>query len=288
MDKSSREKISKKFLDLVDIFRILCTKVLVTQLCLTFWDSMDCSPPCSSVHGNLQVRILEWVAIPFSWRSSWPRDWTWVSCIAGEFSNIWVPFRALPSEAQGKPLSDKNHVMISTDAEKAFDKFNIQAQACSWWSCQQVLLTGRHTLAPDTGHGACHLGVVSDVHEVVLVMLGVIKWSHHGLAFSCLQGPQSFCFCLLFPNRHIRCLMFSNGSSEARKGFSLDNCSIYCVCVVYAAKNVISQFVSSMSAQLMCWPCQTLISSYLIFQRMRTRLSNGEANPCLCPIESGR
>ena len=62
MDKSSREKISKKCLDLVDIFRILCAKVLVTQLCLIFWDSMDCSPPGSSVHGNLQVRILEWVA----------------------------------------------------------------------------------------------------------------------------------------------------------------------------------------------------------------------------------
>ena len=66
MDKSSREKISKKCLDLVDIFRILCAKVLVTQLCLIFWDSMDCSPPGSSVHGNLQARILEWLAIRFS------------------------------------------------------------------------------------------------------------------------------------------------------------------------------------------------------------------------------
>lgn len=174
-----------------------------------------------------------------------------------------------------------------TDAEKAFDKLNIQAQVCSQPSCQQRLLTGRHTLASGTGHGACHLGVISDVHEVVLVM-GVTEWSHHGLAFSCLHGPQSFCFCLLFPNRHITCLTFSNGSSEARKGFSLDNCSIYRICVIYAVKNVISQFVSSMSAQLMCWPCQTLISSHLTFQRTRTRLSNGEANPCLCPIESGR
>ena len=41
-------------------------KVLVTQSCLTLYDSMDCSPPSSSVHGILQARILEWVAIFFS------------------------------------------------------------------------------------------------------------------------------------------------------------------------------------------------------------------------------
>ena len=41
-------------------------KVLVTQSCLTLCDSMDCSPPSSSVHGVLQARILEWIAFPFS------------------------------------------------------------------------------------------------------------------------------------------------------------------------------------------------------------------------------
>ena len=40
-------------------------KVLVAQLCPTLWDPMDCSPLGSSVHGILQARILEWVAIPF-------------------------------------------------------------------------------------------------------------------------------------------------------------------------------------------------------------------------------
>ena len=39
-------------------------------------DSVDCSPPGSSVHGILQARILEWVAMPFSKGSSWGRDWT--------------------------------------------------------------------------------------------------------------------------------------------------------------------------------------------------------------------
>ena len=49
------------------------------------YDHMDCSPPGSSVHGISQARILEWISIPFSRRSSWPRDQTWVSCIAGGF-----------------------------------------------------------------------------------------------------------------------------------------------------------------------------------------------------------
>ena len=44
------------------------SEVLVTQLCSSLCDSMDCSLPGSSVHGILQGRILEWVAIPFSRR----------------------------------------------------------------------------------------------------------------------------------------------------------------------------------------------------------------------------
>ena len=40
--------------------------MLVTQLCLTLCDSLHCSPPGSSVHGILQIRILKWGAIPFS------------------------------------------------------------------------------------------------------------------------------------------------------------------------------------------------------------------------------
>ena len=51
---------------------------------------MDCSPPGSSVHGISQARILEWVAISFSRGSSWPRDQTWVSCIAGGFFTYWT------------------------------------------------------------------------------------------------------------------------------------------------------------------------------------------------------
>ena len=52
--------------------------------------SMDCCLPGSSVHGILQARILEWVAIPFSRGSSRPKDWSWVSCIAGRLFTVWA------------------------------------------------------------------------------------------------------------------------------------------------------------------------------------------------------
>ena len=55
-------------------------KVKVTQLCLTLCDPMDCT-----VHGILQARILEWVAVPFSRGSPEPRNQSRVSCIAGGF-----------------------------------------------------------------------------------------------------------------------------------------------------------------------------------------------------------
>ena len=68
--------------------------VLLTKLCPTLCDPMDCSPPGSSVHGVLQATILEWVAISFS----------------GDLPNTWIEpgsptLRAdsLPSEPPGKP-----------------------------------------------------------------------------------------------------------------------------------------------------------------------------------------
>ena len=69
--------------------------VLVAQLCPTLCDPMDCSPPGSSVLGIIQAGMLEWVAIPFSRGSpgrgsSWPRDWTQVSLIAGRFFTVWT------------------------------------------------------------------------------------------------------------------------------------------------------------------------------------------------------
>ena len=62
----------------------------VAQSCLTLWDPMDYSLPGSSLHGILQARVLEWVAISFSRGSSRPRDRTQVYCIPGRCFNLWA------------------------------------------------------------------------------------------------------------------------------------------------------------------------------------------------------
>ena len=62
----------------------------VAQSCLTLWDPMDCSLPGFSVHGIFQARVLQWVAISFTRGSSWPRDRTQVSCIAGRCFTFWA------------------------------------------------------------------------------------------------------------------------------------------------------------------------------------------------------
>src|SRR5574337_84683 len=68
--------------------KTLCVHAKSLQSCLILCDPMDCSPPGSSVHGILQVRILEWVAMPSSRGSSQPRGGTQVSCIAGGFYHL--------------------------------------------------------------------------------------------------------------------------------------------------------------------------------------------------------
>ena len=82
-DKTQKQSLSQSL--------ALKVKALVTQLCPILCYPMDCYLLGSSVHGLLQARILmEWVAIPFFWGSSSPRDRTLVSCIAGRLLIIWA------------------------------------------------------------------------------------------------------------------------------------------------------------------------------------------------------
>ena len=85
------------------------------QACLILCHPMDCSPPGSSVHGILQARILEWVAVPPSRGSSWPRDRACISCTAGGFFAADLPGKPIyiltNNEMEGshlqKPLQDR-------------------------------------------------------------------------------------------------------------------------------------------------------------------------------------
>ena len=65
-------------------------KVKVAQSCPTLCDPID-----HTVYEILQARILEWIAFPFSSRSSQPRDRTQVSRVASRFFTSWAPREAL-------------------------------------------------------------------------------------------------------------------------------------------------------------------------------------------------
>ena len=129
--------------------------VIVTQSCPTLCNPMDCSPPGSSVHGILQARILEWIAIPFS-RSSWPRDPTWVSCIAGRFFTIWAT-----RGARGHRESAANR--------KCWVAFSPEGQAST-----QVLLSG---------------SAFVDIDYFIAGSLGLLYQSILGIFFSTTQLP---------------------------------------------------------------------------------------------------
>ena len=118
----------------------MCVSVLVAQLCLTLCDPMDCSPPGSSVHGILQARILEWVAIPFSRGSSQPRDWTQVSCTASRFFTTEPPGKPHQSEwSSSKSLQVINGGEGGEKREPFYTAGGTQAGAASMEKSREVL-----------------------------------------------------------------------------------------------------------------------------------------------------
>ena len=80
-----------------------CESVSHSVVSNSLWPHWLYSLPGSSVHEILQAIILEWVAIPFSRGSSWPRDRTHVSCTAGGFFTIWAT----------RVSKEKSHVLLS-------------------------------------------------------------------------------------------------------------------------------------------------------------------------------
>ena len=85
----------------------------IAQLRPTLCYPTDCSLSGSSIHGILQERILEWVAISFSRGSSWPRDQTQVSSIAGRCSTLWVTWIPyITHSVQFSSVQSHSHVWL--------------------------------------------------------------------------------------------------------------------------------------------------------------------------------
>ena len=82
-------------------------------------DSLDWSPPGSSIRGIFQTRILGWVAISLSRASSWPRDRAQVSCIS--CTGRWILYHHTPWEALSIAIQVVNHVaLISNNKLRIF------------------------------------------------------------------------------------------------------------------------------------------------------------------------
>jgi len=113
---------------------------------------MDCSLPGFSVHGILQARLLEWLAIPFSRGSSQPWDWTQTSCTEGSFYTIWTT-----REAQR---------LIRVNVYWAFPVRQLISYESLWWmpyveitwpcfSMRQLLLSSANTGGEAEAHPGC-------------------------------------------------------------------------------------------------------------------------------------
>ena len=86
--------------------------LICAQSCPPLCNHMACTLPGSSVHGILQAGVLEWVAIPFSRRSSQPRDWTRVSWIACRNSLPSEPPRTFYGQRSLAGYSPWSHTRI--------------------------------------------------------------------------------------------------------------------------------------------------------------------------------
>ena len=96
------------------------TESEVAQSCPTLCDTMNCSLPASSIHGIFQARILEWVAMSFSRVSSWPRDWTWVSYIAGRLFTVWATRESLTGQLNNnKCLKNLCNCALTSDGQNS-------------------------------------------------------------------------------------------------------------------------------------------------------------------------
>ena len=94
------------------------------QSCPTLCDPTDCNPPGFSVYAIFQARISEWVTISFSRGTSWPRDWTWVSCISctvGGFFHSSLCSNTVCSHRAS--LSNQWNIMSLEDSHPSFFYF---------------------------------------------------------------------------------------------------------------------------------------------------------------------
>ena len=163
---------------------------------------MDFSPPGSSVHGISQERILEWVAISFSRGSSWPWDWTCVSCIGRRGLYNWATWEApyiLIVDVQSLshvltflPPHGQHHsrFLCPPPSPRVFSS----SHPLSWW-CYPSLVQFSCSVVPDAlrSHGPQHARspCLSPAPGVYPNSCPLSWWCHPTISSSVI--PFSFC-----------------------------------------------------------------------------------------------
>ena len=192
---------------------------------------MDCSPPGSSVPGVLQARILEWIVIPYSRASSWPRNQTWVACIAGSFFTVWAAREALEIlESKCFAICNCYKLMIVSKkmlrywpqlpvngnlaGNRVFVGDQVKTRSLGWDLAQQdqcfyiaVQLISHVWLFVTPWTAACQASLSSTISQVCSDSCPLSQWCHPTISssvgpfFSCLQCfpvSGSFPMCWLF------------------------------------------------------------------------------------------
>ena len=127
----------------------------------SLWPQGQCSLLGSSLHGILQARILEWVTIPFSTGSSWARDWTQASCIAGGFFTSEPPQLTLnPSKLNLPTPLTKPCILLVLEG-------NMHKAA---------LYQGKPTNVPDTNRNEQARYIQWNPYAIVYVIGAGIQW----------------------------------------------------------------------------------------------------------------
>ena len=124
----------------------LCVYVFICSVVPDSCDPIDCILPGSAVHGILQARMLEWVAIS-CYTSSWPRNWTWVSWIAGGLFTDWatkdagyIMWNARLDEAQaGIKIAGRNINNFRYADDTTLMAESEEDWRASWWKWKRIL-----------------------------------------------------------------------------------------------------------------------------------------------------
>ena len=138
-----------------------------------------CSPPGSSVHGILLERILEWFAIPFSKKFSWPKEQTWISCTADRFFTVWATRETCALLIWNIIKCANNYF---SRASKKNDHIVVDIKTCGAWPGNQVTEWSTFVPCLCVCWAHCVCGLTGPRPSLV-------KWSSWGQC-----SLRSFCF----------------------------------------------------------------------------------------------